>query len=98
MHRTLLSCVKYLGKCPCPVCLVEGHQIPNLGTKLDMKAREDKKRVDDDRRHRDIEQARTWMYERGMDVESIHIDRLLGPRSLVPTRVRYYYDTVSLAC
>ena len=54
-----------------------------------MKAREDKKRVDDDRRCRDIETVRKWMYEQGMDVESIHIDRVLGPRSLVPTRVSY---------
>ena len=89
MYRTLLSCVKYLGKCPCPLCLVEGHQIPNLGTKPDMKAREDKKRVDDDRRRRDIETVRKWMYEKGMDVKSIHIDRVLGPCSLVPTRVSY---------
>jgi hypothetical protein len=63
-----------------------------------MKAREDKKRVDDDPRCRDIEMVRKWMYERGMDVESTHIDKVLGPRSLVPTRVRYKYDTVSLAC
>jgi hypothetical protein len=86
-YRTLLACVKYLGKCPCPLCLVEKNQIANLGTKLDMKMREDKKRIDDEPRRRDIELVRKWMYERGMDVGSTHIEKILGSRSLVPTRV-----------
>jgi hypothetical protein len=52
-----------------------------------MKMREDKKRIDDEPRRRDIELVRKWMYERGMDVGSTHIEKILGSRSLVPTRV-----------
>ena len=94
MYGTLLSCVKYLGKCPCPLCLVEKNQIAGLGTKLDMKMREDKKRVDDESRRHDIEQARKWIYKQGMDIGSVHIDRVLGPHSLVPTRVRHWFNIV----
>ena len=93
-YGTLLACVKYLGKCPCPLCLVEKNQIANLGTKLDMKMREDKKRLDDKPRRSDIELARKWIYERGMDVGSIRIDRILGSRSLVPTRVCHSSNVV----
>ena len=49
--------------------------------------RKDKKRADDEPRRCDIELARKWIYERGMDVGSVRIDRVLGSRSLVPTRV-----------
>jgi hypothetical protein len=96
LYGTLLACVKYLGKCPCSLCLVEKNQIAKLGTKLDVKMREDKKRVDDKPHWRDIELARKWIYERGMDVGSVHIDRVLGSRSLVPTRVCHRSNVVKL--
>lgn len=87
MNRILLACIKYLGKCPCPICLVEKHQVPNLGTKIDMKIHMEQKRNDTDHRRDTIDLVRKWIFELGMNVGSIHIDRVLGPHSLVPTRV-----------
>lgn len=88
LNRILLACIKYLGKCLCPTCLVKKNEVPNLGTKPDMKIRKEQKRKDDESCRHAIEQVRKWMFERGMDVESKHVDKVLGPRSLVPTRVR----------
>ena len=35
-YRTILACVKFLGECPCPCCLVRKIDIPKMGTPQDL--------------------------------------------------------------
>ena len=58
-----------------------------LGTKYDQRRRETHQRKDDAARRTDVELARKWLYRDGTAITSVYIDRLLGPKSLVPTRV-----------
>jgi hypothetical protein len=58
-----------------------------LGTKYDQRRRETHQRKDDAARRIDVELARKWLYKDGTAITSVYIDRLLGPKSLVPTRV-----------
>jgi hypothetical protein len=83
----LMACLKYLACCPCPRCLILKSRIPLIGTKTDTKRRIQLARVDsEDRRHK-IELVRRMMFEGGVNITSKRIEDLLGPASLVPTRV-----------
>ena len=44
-------------------------------------------RMDNENRRYDIEVARKMMFEKGINISSIKVDRVLGPTSAVPTRV-----------
>jgi hypothetical protein len=44
-------------------------------------------RLDNDARQYDIELVRKMMFEKGINITSVKIDRILGPTSSVPTRV-----------
>ena len=91
--RVLLSCIKFLGNHPCPRCLVEKVQIAELGTSVDAKRREQSKRTDDKLRRRLVERARHKIYVKGTPVNSKIISKIIGIRSLTPTRVRLIEDT-----
>ncbi len=45
-------------------------------------------RIDNDARRFDIETVREMLFEKGVNVSSVKIERILGPTSAVPTRVR----------
>jgi len=75
---------------PCPRCLINKCEIKDLGMKRDMKRRETKKRVDDDRRQMLIETAREMIYTKGVRPGSTAISNLLGSRSSIPTCVSNY--------
>jgi hypothetical protein len=47
-------------------------------------------RVDNDARRYDIEVAREMLFEKGINISSVKIDRVLGPTSAVPTRVCFF--------
>jgi hypothetical protein len=87
LHRILLACLKFLSRYPCPRCLVEKSKISALGTARDRKERTQKERVDDKKNQIQIKRVRKWIYEKGKSLMSVHIDRLLGHQSLIPTRV-----------
>jgi hypothetical protein len=87
LDRILLACIKYLGKHPCPRCLVCKIDIPALGSKHDQQQRVTGKRKDDNVRRKEIERVRKWIYRDGMAITSVYVDRILGPKSLFPTRV-----------
>ena len=44
-------------------------------------------RIDSDTRQFDIEAVRKMLFEKGINITSVKIDRILGPTSAVPTRV-----------
>ncbi|KAF8230243.1 hypothetical protein L208DRAFT_1282850, partial [Tricholoma matsutake] len=86
-EKVLLACIKYLGNMPCPQCLICKADVPMVGSKYDQRKREMHQQKDDTTWRKDGELAQKWFYKNGMAVTSVHTDGLLGPKSLVPTRV-----------
>ncbi len=66
-----------------------------LGTKKDMKVRSGT-RVDDKQRQDKIELSRSFIYNKGYNVNSKAVENLLKDQSLVPTRVSLYQHGVLL--
>ncbi len=85
--RVLLATIRNLGSFPCPRCLIPKETIPEVGTKNDDRRRERDRRVANDKLFSDIKLARTWIYNEGLLVKSAAVERLLSPKSLVPTLV-----------
>ena len=72
----------------CPRCLSVKSKITEVGSKMDMCNRVKLARIDSDARRFDIETVREMLFEKGINITSVKIDRILGPTSAVPTRVR----------
>jgi hypothetical protein len=85
--RILLASIKYLGKHPCPRCLVERRDISDFGSKADLKHRERLVWIDDGPHQFEVEAARKLIYTKAISVNSDRIKAILGPKSLVPTWV-----------
>lgn len=84
-----MACLRFLAKCPCPMCLVQKQQIALMGSKRDaINCRQ--KRVDDEKTQGLISMAREWVFEKGYRIGSAMIGRLLNGLSLVPTRVSIF--------
>jgi hypothetical protein len=92
LNRVLLASIKYLGKHPCPRCLVEKCHIREFGSKADLARREKLLRIDDGPRQFDIESARKLIYTKGVRINSKRIAAILDPKSLVPTRVSIFFE------
>lgn len=86
-NRILLACIKFLAQCPCPTCLVLKKDIRDLGTKHDERTRTKKSRTDNEEFRWKISHVRKYIYEQGVHINGKWVDSLLGPESLVPTRV-----------
>lgn len=86
IYRVLLACVRNLGHCPCPRCLIKGEYINGLGTKVDRQRRA-KLRKCDRQYQAKIEDARKIIYEKGYVVNSKAVDQVIGSESLTPSRV-----------
>ena len=82
-----MCCLKYLSLCPCPTCLVEKSKVYLLGSKSDMRTRQDLLRVDNESRRVNVEKARRLIFK-GVNVTSKKLEHFLGPECLIPTRVR----------
>lgn len=80
-----------LSSCPCPRCLVSKSRVHLLGTKLDMAARSNQPRTDDEKTQEAILKARRLIYEKGKVKKSTSVLPLLEPKSLVPTQVFLFY-------
>ena len=89
-----MTCLKYLAQCPCPRCLILKSNIPRLGMAVDKKARQQLARVDSKEIQNTVNHARRLMFEDGINVSSVFIDRLLKPHSLVPTRVSSFMSLI----
>ena len=86
-YRIILACIKFLGECPCPRCLVRKTDIPEMGTPRDLRKREKTSRVDNEHRRQKVERARAFIFEKGAAVNSNRVKGLLNSQSLTPTRV-----------
>jgi hypothetical protein len=71
----------------CPRCVSLKSKIVQVGSKTDMNNRLKLMRVDNAARRFDIEAVRKMLFEKGINITSVKIDRVLGPISAVPTRV-----------
>ncbi|KAF8546201.1 hypothetical protein OG21DRAFT_1479705 [Imleria badia] len=79
--KVLLSGIKFLGRYPCPWCLVKKSELMTMGTARDMKIRIKRYRVDNRKWRTFIQTARRLIFERGAT-------NLLGDGSYVPTNAR----------
>jgi len=77
----------------CPRCLSLKKDISQVASKRDMKNRVRLERVDSAARRFDIELVRRMLFEKGINITSVYITRVLGGTSGVPTRVciRVYF-------
>ncbi len=78
-----------MGNCPCPRCLVPKQSIHLLGTQDDRDQRKTLIRVDDSSHRKTISSARKHIYQKQRPVDSVLVQRLLKPQSLVPTNVAH---------
>ncbi|EDQ99528.1 uncharacterized protein LACBIDRAFT_334986 [Laccaria bicolor S238N-H82] len=83
-EKTILACIKYLGNFPCPCCLISKVDISKLGTKRDRKLRNSKEQVDDENQQSKIQLVQDWIYKGGYGIVSVAVERILGPKSLIP--------------
>ena len=81
-------CIRLLGKCLCPRCLVEITDVHNMGKTADLQIRNTHMRVDDEARRKKIEKARRLVYENGSSINGPTVKRALELETMVPTRVR----------
>ncbi|KAI0693618.1 hypothetical protein C8T65DRAFT_585633 [Cerioporus squamosus] len=88
VEKILLTCLKYLAKCPCPRCKINKDKLIEMGTHAD-DYRRNNTRIDDNDVNWRITLARKWIFENGMPLTSVYLDRVLGPLSLTPTRSAY---------
>ena len=91
-HRTILACIKYLGNYPCPRCLISKADISKCGTKRDCKIHDLKEQVDDEIQQGRIWLDRDWVYKGGSGIVSAAVERILGPKSLIPTHVSLFFS------
>jgi hypothetical protein len=84
-YRVILSTIKFLGDCLCPLCTCAKKKVRELGTKAD-ETRRSTIRVDSEERQNMVERAWEWIFQQGRAVTSEAIDNYLG-LSMLPIRV-----------
>ena len=82
----LLATIRFLGRCPCPRCLVPKVKISDLGMTRDSTRRENL-RTNDGNQQGYVERARRLIFEKDRSVTSKAINHLLQWYSWVPTSV-----------
>lgn len=84
-----MACIKNMGNCPCPRCLIEKKYVYLMGSKADMNHRGTQKRVYDHALEWSINRARERIFKEGKLVAGTFVEALMNPKSLIPTRVSY---------
>ncbi|KAI0363520.1 hypothetical protein BV20DRAFT_958127 [Pilatotrama ljubarskyi] len=84
-EKCLIACIKFLGRCPCPDCLVNKSQIHLMGTKNDMAARVRKVRKDSHPLRYTLARVRAWIFG-GSAPEGKHVEDILGDTSTSPNQ------------
>ena len=78
----------------CPRCLALKLKINKIGSKMDMCQQLQNARMDNETRQYHIEVVRKMLFEKGINISSVKIERILGPTSAVPTRVCTYLNLI----
>ena len=89
-HRILIACIRNLGRCLCPRCLIPMDCVVKMGMRRDMMQRTTLARLDDNHRRRRVADARRFIYDQEKQINSAGVERLLAEHSLVPTEVRLF--------
>ncbi|KAK0447141.1 hypothetical protein EV421DRAFT_1706835 [Armillaria borealis] len=95
-EKVLMACLKTMGTCLCPRCLVRKSEVEWMGTINNMKRRVTKARVDSHSRRWQVEEARKTIFLKGKAVNSAHVESFLKDESLTPTRSafsEFFQDT-----
>ena len=71
----------------CPRCLSLKQNITQVASRRDMSKRVKLARVDSEARRYNIEQVRKMLFEKGIAITSVFVNRILEGTSGVPTRV-----------
>ena len=93
-----MASIRFFGALPCQDCEVlmeELHKVRTFLVKLHQRTIQ---RVDTKERQATIHLARKWMFELGYGVQGAQIERLLQPKSLIPTRVSRCYEPTHGIC
>ncbi|KAG1881243.1 hypothetical protein F4604DRAFT_1549479, partial [Suillus subluteus] len=64
------TCIKFLGKFPCPRCLIPKDKIDQMGSKLDRLRCTRDARMDNHARWSMIEMVRDWIFTKGRNIAS----------------------------
>ena len=83
--RILIATIRDMGACPCPRCLVNEDNLHLIGTSQDTSDRVTLVRKDDHAFCAKVALAHEAIYKRGYVVNSVIVDEILKPESLVPT-------------
>ncbi|KIK73977.1 hypothetical protein PAXRUDRAFT_45998, partial [Paxillus rubicundulus Ve08.2h10] len=86
-YRVLLACVKFLGQCPCPHCLMKKTDIPDMGKDADMNTWRTELREDNNDYCRKVNKAHKLIFTQGKKLNSKYVTKYLKGESLVPTHV-----------
>ena len=89
--RILLSCIRNMGSCPCPRCLIPKTAVHLVGTKGDKSKLKKLARVDNLQYRVKISNARDIIYQQLRGVNSTFVEDILKPESLVPTEVFFKF-------
>ncbi|KIJ57944.1 hypothetical protein HYDPIDRAFT_34653 [Hydnomerulius pinastri MD-312] len=84
-EKVLIACIRNLGACPCPRCLIPKDRVHNMGSERDMLQRHILARSDTEERRRKVTAARRLIYEQQYVVDTPQVEALLKDESLVPT-------------
>ena len=86
-HRILLACIKFLGACPCPHCLVLKANIIQMGLESDMVTRQTNIWHGNQELTRKVKKAWKLIIQSRATINGTRVQRILQSESLVPTHV-----------
>lgn len=89
-----MACLKAMGTCLYPHCLVQKADVHQMGTVNDLKRRVTNAHQDDHPTHWRIEEVRKKIFLKGRAINSAHVEAFLKDESLIPTRVRIFIVTL----
>ncbi|KAL1719284.1 hypothetical protein EV715DRAFT_272872 [Schizophyllum commune] len=84
LEKILLVCVKSLGTCLCPRCLITQDRVCELGMTRDTKRRQRTRREDTAQHRWAVKKARNTIFNEGVALNSKRIDGILGNNSSTP--------------
>ncbi|KAF8834366.1 hypothetical protein BDN67DRAFT_992678 [Paxillus ammoniavirescens] len=84
-EKVLIACIRNLGTCLCPQCLIPKDCVHNLGTNRDSQAHHALARTDSAELCNKILNARKLTYNKNYAVDTVQVEAFLKPESLVPT-------------
>ncbi|THH05402.1 hypothetical protein EW146_g9914 [Bondarzewia mesenterica] len=85
-EKVILASIRSLAQCLCPRCCTSKAQASEMGTKVDAHQRQATARQDDAEYQHKVKTAREFIYQKGISIKSVHVDRVLEANSLTPTR------------